>query len=125
MKEVITMIFIGLALAFAIATVHFIYKGEEALALMFLVLSAVIPLLAQEWYDSLRRDSHRGDTHRGGNGAAPIIISEEEEGDRTLQLLDKMDSDLKEIKEDLTSMVHMSQELRMCLIPSSQSLPED
>lgn len=123
------MIFIAFALAFAVLTVHLMNSNRFTLAMICMILSGVVPLMLQGWYDRLRSDTHRGGNgaafadHRVGNGytTAPTrqqVSEVKVQGDRTLLLLDKMNSDLKEIAADLRQLSTMSTELRVCLIPS-------
>jgi len=115
------MLFLLTALIFCMLAVRSFDKDDHQLGGVFLLCSCLIPLLVQHFTE--RRPEPKAippapiappnaaaatpiKSHRVGNGVKE---------DKTLQLLDKMNSDLKDIKEDLIVLTHMSEELRMCL----------
>lgn len=105
------MTFIFSALILCILAVHNFEAGRYLIGALCLLCSAFLPVFLQNYHDHLNQ---RPSCHH----PAPLApLAPDELSTEAVKPIDKMRSDLAEIRADLRLMTQQAQEIRMCIVP--------
>ena len=102
------MTFIFSALILCILAVHNFEAGRYLIGALFLLCSAFLPVFLQNYHDHLNQRP---------SCQHPAPLAPDELSSEAVKPIDKMRSDLAEIRADLLLMTQQAQEIRMCIAP--------